>query len=133
MAFVHGKDTYISLDGDVLTTYTNTSQLDQESDEHDVTCYGADDYSFQGGLLKGAFTMGGLYDDGETGPKAIIEPLIGTVAELVRQPEGTGVGKPEETVDVLVKKYTETTPYNGMITWQCDMTKSGPLVRSTQS
>ncbi len=132
MAFVHGKDTYISLDGDDLSTYCNTSQLDQESDEHDVTCYGADDYAFSGGLLKGAFTMGGVYDDSAAGPKAVIEPLLGTVVTLIRRPAGTGSGKPQESVSVLVKKYTETNPVAGMITWQCDMTKSGPITRTTQ-
>ncbi|MEV4846135.1 hypothetical protein AB0K20_23320 [Micromonospora matsumotoense] len=132
MAFVHGRHTYISLAGDDLSRPTNTSTLDQESDEHDTTGYGVDDYTVQGGLLKGAFSMGGTYDSGATGPKAVIEPLIGTVVELIRRPEGTGSGKPEETVDVLVKKYTETNPVAGMITWQCDMTKSGPITRTSQ-
>lgn len=132
MAFVHGKDTIITVDGDDLSAYTNTSQLDQESDEHDVTTYGADDYVFAGGLLKGAFSMGGVYDDSATGPKATIEPLLGKVVPLIRKPEGTGSGKPQESVSVLIKKYTETNPVAGMITWQCDMTKSGPITRTTQ-
>lgn len=132
MTFVHGKDTKISVDGDDLSTFTNTSQFDQESDEHDVTCYGKDDYVVQGGLLKGAGTMGGVYDDGATGPKAILEPLIGSVVEIVRQPEGTGSGKPTETFDALIKKYSETNPVAGMITWQLDFTKSDALVRTTQ-
>lgn len=133
MAFAHGKNTEIELDSNDLSGFCNTSQLDQESDEHDVTHYGADDYSYSGGLLKGAFTMGGTYDDSATGPKAVIEPLIGTVVTLLRRPVGTGTGKPQESVNVLVKKYTETNPVAGMITWQCDMTKSGPITRTTQA
>lgn len=133
MAFVHGKNTEITLDSQDLSAFCNTSQLDQESDEHDVTGYGSDDYVVQGGLLKGAFTMGGTYDDSATGPKAVIEPMIGTVVTLVRKPAGAGAGKPQETVDVLVKKYTETNPVAGMITWQCDMTKSGPITRTSQA
>jgi len=133
MAFKHGKDTEITLDSDELTDWTNTSQLDQEADEHDVTCYGNADYVFQGGLKKGKFSMGGIYDDGASSPKAVIEPLIGTVVVLIRKPIGTGTGRPTETVNVLITKYTETNPVAGMITWQCDMTKSGPLVRTTQS
>lgn len=133
MAFKHGKDTEISLDGDDLSEFCNTSQLDQEADEHDTTTYGRDDYVFQGGLKKGAFSMGGVYDDSATGPKAIIEPLIGTVVVLVRKPEGSGAGKPAETVNVLVKKYTETNPVADMITWSCDMTKSGALTATDQT
>lgn len=132
MAFKHGKDTEIELDSEDLSAFCNTSQLDQESDEHDVTTYGRDDYVFSGGLLKGAFTMGGTYDDSATGPKAVIEPLIGTVVTLIRRPIGAGAGRPQESVSVLVKKYTETAPVAGMITWQCDMTKSGAITRTTQ-
>ncbi|MFJ8687195.1 hypothetical protein [Micromonospora sp. HUAS LYJ1] len=132
MAFVHGRHTVITLDGEDLSRPTNTSTLDQESDEHDTTGYGVDDYTVEGGLLKGAFSMGGTYDSGAAGPKAVIEPLIGTVVTLIRKPEGTGAGKPQESVNVLVKKYTETNPVAGMITWQCDMTKSGPITRTTQ-
>ncbi|MFI1195513.1 hypothetical protein ACH4T9_19960 [Micromonospora sp. NPDC020750] len=132
MAFVHGRHTEIELDSDDLSEFCTTSQLDQEADEHDVTGYGKADYVFAGGLLKGAFSMGGTYDDAATGPKAIIEPLLGTVVTLVRRAEGTGAGKPQESVQVLVKKYTETNPVAGMITWQCDMTKSGPITRTTQ-
>jgi hypothetical protein len=76
--------------------------------------------------------MGGIYDDAVTGPAAVLRPLIGTVVVLVRKPLGTGTGKPTQTVNVLIKKYTETNPVAGMITWQCDMTKSGPLVPTTQ-
>lgn len=40
MAFVHGKDTFISLNGSDLSTYTNTSELSRSADRHDVTTYG---------------------------------------------------------------------------------------------
>lgn len=133
MAFRHGKDTEITVDSDDLSDYSNTSTLDQESDEHDVTTYGRDDYVVQGGLLKGAGSVGGIYDDGAAGPKAVIEPLIGKVVTLIRKPIGTGTGKPQETVSVLVKKYSETSPVAGMITWQMDFTKSGAIARTTQT
>lgn len=132
MAFVHGKDTVIILDGDDLSAYTNTSELDIEADEHDVTTYGKDDHVFAGGLLGGSASMGGIYDDTAAGPKAIIEPLIGTVVTLVRRAEGTGSGKPQESVSVLVKRYVETNPVADMITWSAELTKSDLITRTTQ-
>jgi hypothetical protein len=132
MAFVHGKDTVLILDGDDLSVYCNTSELEQEADEEDVTTYGVDDYVFAGGLRKGSASMGGIYDNTDSGPKAVIEPLIGSVVTLVRRPEGTGSGLPQESVSVLVKKYTETNPVNGMIKWSADLTKSGAITRTTQ-
>lgn len=133
MAKKHGKDTYISLAGTDLSTFTNTSELDVGADEHDITCYGVEDHEFAGGLGNGAVTMGGIYDDGASGPKAIIEPLIGTLATLIRRPEGTGSGLPQESLSVLVKRYVETNPVAEMITWSCEMTKSGAVTRTTQA
>jgi hypothetical protein len=130
---VHGKDTEITVDGDAVTTATNSSQHDREADEHDITCYGTDDYEFGGGLRKGAFTMSGIYADGATGPGAILRPLIGQVVPIVRKPEGTGTGKPQESFNGLIKKYTETNPVAGYITWQCDVTRSGAITDTTQS
>ena len=65
--------------------------------------------------------------------KAIIEPLIGTVVTLIRRPEGTGSGLPQESLSVLVKTYTETNPVADMITWSCAMTKSDAITRTTQA
>lgn len=133
MAFIHAKDTFISLAANNLSPYTNTSELDVGSDEHDVTCYGKDDHCYSGGLLTGAVTMGGVYDDTASGPKAVIEPLVGTVVTLIRRPEGTGSGLPQESLSVLVKRYVETNPVADMITWSCEMTKSDAIARTTQA
>lgn len=135
MAFKHGKDTYISIDSDDISVFTNTSELEVTVDEHDVTCYGADDHAFSGGLRAGAVTMGGIYDDTASGPKAILEPLIDAAAlvTLIRRPEGTGTGLPQESLSVLVKRYVETNPVADMITWSCEMTKSGAITRTTQA
>lgn len=134
MAFVHGKNTFISLDGDNLSTYVNTSELGRTSDSHDVTTYGKDSHVFSGGLLNGTASMQGIYDNtANTGPRAVIEPLIGTVVELIRQPEGTGSGLPQDKVDVLVTGYTETNPVADMVTWQCQMQLSDDVDSTAQS
>lgn len=133
MTFSHGKETFISLAATDLSTFTTTSQLEQTADSHDVTTYGKDAHVKQGGLLDGSATMSGIYDNGAAGPKAIIQPLVGTVVALVRKPDGAGTGKKVDTVNVLVKKYTETNPVADMVTWSCDMELSDTLVTTTSS
>lgn len=134
MSFVHGKDTVFILDGDDISAYTTTSSFEREADEHDVTTYGKDDHVFAGGLGKGAASASGLYDNtAGTGPRAVIEPLIGSVVTLVRRPEGTGTGKPQDSVNVLVKKYTETNPVADMVTWAVDLTLSDAVTSTTQA
>jgi hypothetical protein len=133
MTFQHGRHTFISLGGDDLSAFTTSSQIEQNSDSHDVTTYGKDAHVFNGGLLNGTATMSGIYDTtAVTGPRAVIKPLVGTVVELIRQPEGTGSGKPQDKVDVLVTKYVETAPVADMVTWTCDMQLSDDLDSAAQ-
>lgn len=133
MAFAHGKETVIKVATFDLSTYTNTSQIERGADKHDVTCYGNDDYVFSGGLRSGKFTMGGTYDSTTSGPRAKLIGLIGTVAAILRQPEGAGSGLPQDSFNALVEKYVETNPVAGMITWSCDFTISGVVTTTAQS
>jgi hypothetical protein len=134
MAFIHGKGTKVSVDGDDLSAYTNTSEFERGSDEHDVTTYGKDDHVVQGGLKTGKFTMGGVYDNtAAVTPKVILPPLIGTVVEVIRQVEGLGTGKPTQTFDVLVVKYVETAPVADMVTWTAEMTVSDAVATTAQA
>jgi hypothetical protein len=134
MAFIHGKGTKVSVDGDDLSAYTNTSEFERGSDEHDVTTYGKDDHVVQGGLKTGKFTMGGVYDStAAVTPKVLLPPLIGTVVEVIRQVEGLGTGKPTQTFDVLMVKYVETAPVADMVTWTAEMTVSDAVATTAQA
>jgi hypothetical protein len=134
MAFVHGKSTYISLDGDNLSAYANQSDLARTAGSHNVTTFGNDSNVYQGGLLDGTATISGIYDNTAlTGPRAVIEPLIGTVVAFVRRPEGTGTGKPQDSCNVLVTGYTETNPVADMVTWQADLQISGDVTSAAQA
>lgn len=133
MAKVHGKDTYVSLDGDDLSAYANNVEYNRTGDSHDVTTFGNDAHVFNGGLLNGTATVTGIYDNTAlTGPRGVITPLIGTVVPLVYRPEGTGAGLPEDTVDVLVTSYAETAPVADMVTWVAQLQLSGDVATDAQ-
>lgn len=134
MARVHGKGTFVSLGGDDLSQYSNNSQIEISADSHDVTGYGEDAHSFFGGLKNGTASISGIYDNtAMTGPRAVILPLVGTVVELIHQPEGTGSGKPQDVCDVLVTKYTQTHPVADMVTWTVDLQISGDVDSTAQA
>jgi hypothetical protein len=133
MAFVHGKDTYFSLNASDLSAFTTTSELERTADKHDVTTYGKDDHVYSGGLGDGSASAEGIYDNTTSGPRDIIEPLIGTVVQLIRRPEGTGSGLPEDQVDVLVEKYKETNPVADMVKWSVDLQLSDAVVSTNQT
>lgn len=135
MAKVHGKNMVVTLDGDDLSPYCNQCEFGRTADSHDVTTFGNDSHVFNGGLLNGTATIGGFYESISVtgGPRPIIEPLIGTVVELTRQPEGAGSGLPQDVVDVLVTSYNETAPVADMITWTAELQLSGDVDSAPQS
>ncbi len=132
MAFIHGKAGFVSLAGVDLSPFSNNIELPRSADSHDVTTFGKNSHVKQGGLKDGGCTLQGVYDDGAASPEATIDPLIGTVVSLIYRPEGTGSGRPQKTVNVLVQEYTETVPVADMITWQLTMEASDDLVKSVQ-
>lgn len=135
MAFVHGKGTVVTLDGDTLSAYTNNVQFNRSADAHDVTTFGKNSKVYQAGLKDGTATIQGIYDSTvSTGPGAVLRPLVGGAAvELVYRPEGTGSGKPEAAVDVLVTAYEETAPVADMITFSATLQFSDDIDDTAQS
>ena len=85
MAFTHSKDTVITLGGNDISAFCNTSSLERSATSHDVTTYGKDAKVKQGGLLDGNASIGGWYDNTAAGPQDVIDPMVGTVVELIRQ------------------------------------------------
>ena len=133
MTFVHGKNTYVSLNGNDLSTYTTESDLARGADEHDVTTYGKLAHVVSGGLLNGKASLKGIYDNTvSVGPRAVIRPLVGTVVPLIRRPEGTGSGRPQDSVSVHVKEYVETNPVADMVAWSVELTLSDSITSTTQ-
>jgi hypothetical protein len=123
MPKIHGRKTAVFLGGVELTQYTNNSQLEFAPDTHDTTVYGKNSHVFSAGLLNGTATVSGFYDSTlVSGPKALIMPLLG-VADLqfIHRPEGTGSGLPQDAVNVIITKYTQTHPVADMITFSVDL------------
>jgi hypothetical protein len=136
MAFIHGKNTFISLGGTDLSTFVNTSEISRTTDVHDTTTYGKDAHVYAPGLNDGKATMAGVYDStASTGPRATIlaDIAAGVPVELIRRPEGTGASLPEDTVDVIVTSYVETSPVADMVAWSCEMQCTDDIDTTAQS
>jgi hypothetical protein len=133
MSFVHGKGTIITVATKDISQYTNNSQLTRGADVHDLTTYGKNAHVNAGGLLKNEFTCEGTYDNtASTGPRAALQPLVGTTVACTRKPEGTGVGKPLETFSAVLEQYVETNPVADYIKWSAKFTLSDVIADSTQ-
>ncbi len=130
----HGRHTVVMLDGDDLSQFSENSQIEINSDSHDVTTYGKNAHVFRGGLKNGTGNVTGFYDSaaGTGSPQAIIKPLVGTNVTFIHRPEGTGSGLPQDSVDALVLKYTQTSPVADMVKWAMDLQFSDDVTSSAQ-
>lgn len=134
MAFIHGKNTVVKVATADLSAYTDTSELPRTADSHDVTTYGNDSHRKAGGLLDGSFTMSGTYDStAVSGPRAKLEPLLGTICAIIRQPEGTGSSLPQDSFDGLLTGYTETNAVADMVKWAATFEIDGDVDTTAQS
>lgn len=134
MAFIHGRGTVITIDSDDISAFTNSNEMTDDSDMHDVSCFGAVRKAYQSGLGDGQFVIGGVYDDGAGGPRAVLRAIktAGLPVVFVYRPEGTGSGKAQTSVSVLVKQYSETDPVADMITWKCTLQMTGAITETDQ-
>lgn len=132
MAFSHGKDSVFKLNAVDLSAFVNNVSFEHNADSHDVTTYGNDSHRKFGGLFDGSMTVDGIYDNGATGPRATIRPLVGTVTTFEWQPEGTGAGKPSITGSVLVQAYNETAPVADMVSWSSSLERDGDWAEADQ-
>jgi len=136
MPFIHGKDTFVSINGVNLSTYSTKSSFKRSHDSPDVTTFSSGGaHNYQGGLSDGTFTLEGIYDSTATlGPRDALEPLIdgSTLVALVRRPEGTGAGRPQDPVNVLITDYEEESPVADMVTWTLECQLSGVVTSIDQ-
>lgn len=131
MAFVHGKNTYVSLNGTDISAFTRSTTYNTEADTHDVTCYGKTRKVYVGGLVDATVTLEGWYQ-GTSGARTVVKPLVGTNVTWVFRPEGTGSGKPQDTADVVVSSYNESSPVDNVIQWTCELQLSDTIAVTGQ-
>lgn len=134
MSFVHGRHTVIIINGQNISSFSDNTEENDGVDTHDVTTYGAARKAYVAGLGDGTFTIGGTHDNGATGPRSVLKPLMaaGNPVDFIYRTEGTGTGLPEEQVDVIVKSYKQTAPVADMIKWTAELQMTGTLVEIDQ-
>jgi hypothetical protein len=117
MARKHSKHTVILIAGNNISTHCTDSTCERNSGTEDNTTYGKNAVVKDPTLLDGVFSCGGKYDDSVTGPRAVLEALVGTKVNVKYRPEGTGSGLPQRSFDAVITKYTESAPVAGYRLW----------------
>lgn len=127
--FVHGKNTFWSVNGVNLSTHGDSTEITDGVAVHKVTTYGPNRKreSKAGGLGDGKITVKGTYDDGAISPRKVLKPLMdaGNEVPYVFQHKGTGSGLPQLAVNIIVSAYNESSPANDMTKWTAEFEMSG--------
>lgn len=135
MAGNHGRLAVVIIDSVDISAFTNTAEMSDDTDMHDVTCFGAVRKAWAAGLGDGIFTIGGVHDNGATGPRKKLKAVkAGLVAvNFQYRPNGTGAGKQQSSVSVLVKNYTDTIAVADVVRWKATIQMTGALDETDQS
>jgi hypothetical protein len=136
MAFIHGKNTVVKLNAVDLSTYTESTDFNDGVTVEKITTYGPTRTreSYGASLGDGKITLKGTYDDGASGPAKTIQPLMdaGTAVTFLFQPKGTGAGKPQQSVSVIVTAFNVSSPVAGYSKWTAELQMSGDITRTDQ-
>lgn len=133
MSTVHGRHTVLTVGTVDISRVCKTSTLEGSADVHDNTGYGVDDKTKNGGLRDSKFTAGGTYDNSEEDGPAFLRALLGSTVPIVRQLEGAGTGKPQDSFSAVVSKYVTTSPVDDNVSWSAEFEISGPVDESPQA
>jgi len=135
MTNVHGKRTVVTLNGVDYSQYSNSTDFKDGVDTHENTTYGRDRKTYAAGLGDGTVSVGGFYDTTKvTGPRSLFKPLMaaGNAVQFIYRPEGTGSGKAQSRVDVIVNTFEESSPVGDMVTWTAELQMTGVLDETDQ-
>jgi len=133
MTTAKSKNLYVSIAGTDISQFCDSNEHHVKPDIIDKTTYGKNAHVKEGTLLDGNGSIGGIYDTSTSiGPRAVLQPLCGTTVAYIRRPEGTGSGKPQDAVNVVVGEYVETAPVADIVRWTCALEYSDDVASTYQ-
>lgn len=135
MSDVLGTTMVVIVNSNNLSVWVQNSEFNPTADSLDNTAYGATGHTFRPGLTNGTFTVDGKYDTtASTGPRAVLQALVGAAATtVVRRPEGTGSGLPQDSFSGLCTSYSESAPVADYVKWRAQFQISGAVTSTAQS
>jgi hypothetical protein len=136
MSFVHGKDSYFSVDSDNLTTYIDSADLNQSVDMAETSTMGVEAKTYISGLSDATISIAGKYDStASTGPDAVLAGLVGgeTAVAFEYGPEGNANGKVKYSGNCFLTSYNVSAPVGDVVSFTADFQCSGAITKGTFS
>ena len=129
MAFVHGKGTDFSVDGNNISTYTDSVSLDRNIDTAETTAFGDDDRTYIAGLRGHTFTASGHWDSTLDGYAIGMDD--GAVVAFEYGPEGSTAGDVKYSGNALITNYSQSSGVGDKASWSASFQVTGSVTRGT--
>lgn len=133
-ASTHGSKVALSIDGSVISPWTNASELKRAADKSETTGYGSEghEYADDEGLKAHMFTCSGWYDKTTvTGTAAVLKGKEGQNLPIIYGEEGSASGAPKATFTGHLDDFTTTAPVAEIVKWSATFSVSGEITDST--
>lgn len=127
MAFVHGSNSAISVDGTALTAYVDSVTHDRTMETAETTAFSNDDKTFIAGLYDGSFSLTGHWDS--TADSTLHGTFDGATISIIYGPAGSTTGLVRYTATCLVTSYNITSQVGDRVNWSASFQRTGALTR----
>lgn len=125
MAFVHGKDQTLEVDGGTVTDYTDSVTLNNGVELADVSAFGDSDREFIAGLKTHGFSASGHFD---ATADAIFDGLFdGALVAFSYSPDG---GTTTYSGSAFVTDYQVSAGVGDKVSWSLSLQPSGAVTRA---
>lgn len=125
MAFVHGKDSTISIDATDISAYSDSTSLNKIKDLFETTTFGSDDKTFIDGLREHDVSLGGKWD--ATCDAVMDGADDGASVAFSYSPDG---GTTTYSGNCFISNYTIDSPVGGGVTWSATFKPTGAVSRA---
>lgn len=137
MAFVHGKDSFFSLDNTGGTPTTLSSYIDSidglpgEVELADVTALGDEGHKFVPGLENASISISGHWDSTEDAVFGAPSDWKSGTRTFSYGPAGNGSGAVQYTGECYITGYTTSSQVADKVSWSATLQVNGQVTRST--
>ena len=129
MAFQHGKNAYLSIDGNDVTAYCDTQSMDRAIALAETTVFGNDDATSIAGVRTHTIQIGGPWDPTMDGYMVAADD--GSSVAFVLGPEGNTSGDYQYSGSAFISNYNWQATPGGRVGWSASFTVSGAVTRGT--
>jgi hypothetical protein len=129
VAFEHGSNSFISVDGTTLSSYVDSVSFDRTGETAEVTAFGNDDKAYIAGLFDGAIQISGHWD--ATQDAAVAGCFDGSTVTVIYGPDGSTAGEVRYSFAAIITNYSPSSSVGDKVSWSASLQKTGTLTRNT--